>query len=87
MCHLSPLQAPIICLLTRKRQMGIAMEAPPEVPVSVEGPVSIVRLHGEACFYCGAVSGDLYAAGSITLPGSDQVWPIVTCGCHTPGQP
>lgn len=53
--------------------------APP--PTRVDEHVSIVRVHGEACWYCGAVTKTLYAAGHITLSGSDRVWPIVTCGC------
>lgn len=57
-------------------------QAPPQQPSLVDGPVSIVRLHGEACFYCGAVTKTLYAAGHVTLAGSDTVWPIVTCGCR-----
>jgi hypothetical protein len=30
-----------------------------------EDPVSIVRLHREACYLCGAVSLPLYPAGSV----------------------
>jgi hypothetical protein len=48
----------------------------------VEQRVSIARLHGLACFYCGAVASDLFAAGHITLPGRERSWPIVTCGCE-----
>lgn len=63
--------------------MGSAMsEASPPQPASVQGPVSIARLHGEACFYCGAVTKTLHAAGHVTLNGADRVWPIVTCGCY-----
>jgi hypothetical protein len=54
----------------------------PAAPILVQGPVSIARRHGEACFHCGAVAKTLYADGSITLMGSDRVWPIVTCGCR-----
>lgn len=43
--------------------------------------VSIARLHGLACFFCGAVACELVAAGTITLPGRKRSWPIVTCGC------
>jgi len=50
-------------------------------PLPFEQPVSIVRLHGLACFYCGAVARTLHAAGHITLPGQDRCWPVVTCGC------
>jgi hypothetical protein len=58
-------------------------DVPSPPPAVVEGPVSIARLHAEACFYCGAVTRTLYAAGHITLEGQDRVWPIVTCGCHS----
>lgn len=51
-------------------------------PVSIEGPVSIARLHGRACWDCGAVAKDLTPAGSVKLLGSDREWPIVTCGCR-----
>jgi len=52
-------------------------------PVRVDGPVSIARLHGRACWDCGAVAKDLTPAGTATLAGSDREWPIVTCGCRT----
>ncbi|MGW6774143.1 hypothetical protein ACWGBX_27495 [Streptomyces sp. NPDC055037] len=55
-------------------------------PTPVEGPVSIARPHGEACFHCGAVSKPLAPAGSITLVGTGRVWRIVTCGCDA-GEP
>ncbi|MGW1504203.1 hypothetical protein ACWCQW_37780 [Streptomyces mirabilis] len=45
--------------------------------------MSIARLHAEACFYCGAVTKTLHAAGHVTLVGQDRVWPIVTCGCSS----
>lgn len=51
-------------------------------PVRISGPVSIARLHGRACFDCGAVAKDLTPAGSVRLPGSKRAWPIVTCGCQ-----
>lgn len=44
--------------------------------------MSIARLHGEACFHCGAVGKTLHAAGHITLVGGTRVWPVVTCGCR-----
>ncbi|MEU5322263.1 hypothetical protein AB0G67_36765 [Streptomyces sp. NPDC021056] len=52
-------------------------------PTVIDGQVSIARLHGEACFDCGAVAKALRAAGHITLRGSTRVWPVVTCGCHS----
>jgi len=47
-----------------------------------EDSVSIVRLHAEACFDCGAVSKKLKPAGHVRVRGSSTVWPIVTCGCR-----
>lgn len=47
----------------------------------VAGQVSIARLHGEACWHCGNVSPSLAPAGTIVHIGSDQEWPIVSCGC------
>ncbi|MFK0252537.1 hypothetical protein [Streptomyces sp. NPDC090445] len=47
--------------------------------------VSIARLHGEACYDCGAVLGDLIPAGEVTHPDSGRVWPIRKCGDHVTG--
>jgi hypothetical protein len=52
-------------------------------PVRVDGPVSIARLHGRACWDCGAVAKDLKPAGTVTLADGDREWPIVSCGCRT----
>ena len=83
MCHLMPLRGITICLSARNRQMGTGMDSTaPNTASVIARPVSIVRLHGEACFYCGAVTPTLYAAGHITLLGTNRVWPIVTCGCN-----
>lgn len=49
----------------------------------VEGPVSIARLHGRACWYCGAVARGLSAAGSVQLAPDARVWTVVSCGCHS----
>lgn len=54
--------------------------APPGTAPVIDRPVSIVRLHGEACWYCGNVTTTLLPAGSITLPGG-KVWTVVSCGC------
>jgi hypothetical protein len=63
--------------------MGTGMpDALPLGPIVVNKGVSIARLHGEACFGCGAVSKTLRAAGHVKLRGSDRVWQIVTCGCR-----
>ncbi|MEU6259216.1 hypothetical protein [Streptomyces sp. NPDC047043] len=51
-------------------------------PTVVEGRVSIVRLHGEACFDCGTVGKTLRAAGHVVVRGNPVMWQIVTCGCR-----
>lgn len=48
----------------------------------VDGPVSIARLHGRACWYCGAVARPLSAVGQAQRAGGTRVWTIVSCGCH-----
>jgi hypothetical protein len=51
-------------------------------PAVIEGRVSIVRLHGEACFDCGAVNRALRAAGHVVVSGNIRVWEVFTCGCR-----
>lgn len=63
--------------------MGTGMpNALPLTPTVIDGRVSIARLHGEACFDCGAVNKTLRATGHVMLRGSTRVWEIVTCGCR-----
>ncbi|MEU9221984.1 hypothetical protein AB0393_39355 [Streptomyces cyaneofuscatus] len=57
----------------------------PPAPAVIEGRVSIVRLHGEACFDCGAVNRTLRVAGHVVVHGSNCVWEISTCGCRRIG--
>lgn len=57
----------------------------PLAPTIIDGRVSIVRLHGEACFDCGAVHKTLRAAGHVVVRGSTRVWEIFTCGCRSKG--
>ncbi|MFJ8538204.1 hypothetical protein [Streptomyces sp. NPDC093591] len=52
-------------------------------PVRVDGPVSIARLHGRACWGCGAVAKDLTPAGTVTVGDDGREWTIVSCGCQT----
>lgn len=52
-------------------------------PVQVHGLVSIARLHGRACWDCGAVAKDLTPAGTVQIAGSEHVWPVVSCGCES----
>lgn len=47
----------------------------------IHGAVSIARLHGRACWYCGAVSRHLAPAGRAQR-GTGRIWNIVSCGCH-----
>lgn len=55
----------------------------PHAPTVIDGWVSIVRLHGEACFHCGAVNKPLRAAGRVVVRGRTRVWSIATCGCRS----
>lgn len=61
----------------------MSSDAPP-----TPGAVSIVRLHGEACFTCGAVHAKLTPAGTVTtiVDGTDHEWPIVACPDHVNGR-
>lgn len=43
--------------------------------------VSIARLHGEACWDCGAVATTLHPAGSVTTENGKE-WLIVKCEKH-----
>ncbi len=54
----------------------------PLAPTVVDSSVSIARLHGEACFDCGAVGKSLRAAGNVVVRGSTRVWRIFRCGCR-----
>ena len=71
--------------------MGEGMsDLPTLVPTIVGTHVSIVRLHGEACFDCGAVNKPLREAGHVVVLGRKRIWRIRTCGCRprpTPTQP
>ncbi|GHH50639.1 hypothetical protein [Streptomyces candidus] len=59
----------------------MARTAPPPPGVHT----SPARLHGEACYWCGAVFGTLHPAGSVTTRGDGwtREWPIVACGDHS----
>lgn len=48
----------------------------------VNGPVSIARLHGRACWYCGAVARGLTRIGRVQRAAGARVWTVVSCGCH-----
>ncbi|MEV5989537.1 hypothetical protein AB0L85_32095 [Streptomyces sp. NPDC052051] len=50
-------------------------------PMVIDGPVSIARLHGEACFDCGTVGKTLRAAGHVVVRGNSRVWQVAMCGC------
>jgi hypothetical protein len=55
----------------------------PLTPTVVDRNVSIVRLHGEVCFHCGAVNKPLRAAGQVVVRGCSKIWLIRTCGCRS----
>lgn len=81
---MGPVSRPIICLSGTNRQMGTGMsDMSTAPPVRVDGPVSIARLHGRACWDCGAVAKDLAPAGTVQVAGSDRVWAVASCGCRT----
>ncbi|MFK0124866.1 hypothetical protein ACIQSP_16315 [Streptomyces nigra] len=52
-------------------------------PARVDRSVSIARLHGRACWQCGAVAKDLKPAGTVKVGDDDREWTIVTCGDHS----
>lgn len=60
--------------------MGKTAITPPLVDSS---SVSIARLHGEACWHCGAVA-DLRPLGEVSteIEGGTRTWPIVACPDH-----
>lgn len=61
--------------------MGPPLTSP---PVASAAEISIARLHGEACWHCGAVYTELVAAGTVTAAGADgpREWPVVACPSH-----
>jgi ribosomal protein S12 methylthiotransferase accessory factor YcaO len=50
--------------------------------LQVVGPVSMARLHGRACWYCGAVARGMQAAGRVQRSLGQRVWTVMSCGCH-----
>jgi len=59
--------------------------APPAGAVLVcADEVSLVRLHGEACWHCGAVSAGLQTVGEVSTAsdGGYRIWPVVGCVEH-----
>ncbi len=63
--------------------MSAAM-APPEIPLVSGEDVSIARLHGEACWHCGAVTAALATVGSVATAtdGGIRIWPVTACPPH-----
>ncbi|MFJ4990085.1 hypothetical protein ACIP9H_40595 [Streptomyces sp. NPDC088732] len=49
--------------------------------------ISIARLHGEACYTCGAALCPLTPAGAVRvrIEGGWRVWPVVACSAHVAG--
>ncbi|GAA2502608.1 hypothetical protein [Streptomyces gobitricini] len=52
--------------------------------VVVNGPVSIKRLHSEACAECGVSPTTLYAAGYLRITDGERIWPVMVCSAHRP---
>lgn len=65
--------------------MGPVVSAPNPAPPDAADQPSFARLHGEACWWCGAVTKDLQPAGEVRLDDEARTWPVVTCGNH-PGR-
>lgn len=82
---------PLVCggtigLPATPRQIGPTMAtrtAPPPAPPA-PATVSAARLHGEACWHCGAVHTALTVIGQVStpVPGGHRVWPVVGCPAH-----
>lgn len=53
-------------------------------PPVIDREVSIARLHGEACWFCGDALRRLYPAGSIrtSVDGGYRVWQVAACADH-----
>lgn len=53
-------------------------------PPLITRPVSIARLHGEACWHCGATARRLFPCGTVRTPVDSGVreWPVMACGEH-----
>ncbi|MFG3136163.1 hypothetical protein ACGFZA_08055 [Streptomyces sp. NPDC048211] len=58
------------------------MSAPLSSPAEANDQPNFARLHGEACWFCGAVNGPLTPAGEVTLDGDAQVWQVAACQAH-----
>ena len=59
----------------------VHMPQPPSPPMAPED-ISPVRLHGHACYHCGAVDTPLFPAGDVCTPVEDgllRIWAIRTC--------
>ncbi|MFJ9417834.1 hypothetical protein ACIRPT_27295 [Streptomyces sp. NPDC101227] len=58
-------------------------------PPPADPNVSIARLHGEACYWCGSAHSTLTPAGSVTTPvgGGQRLWFIVACEWHSKRRP
>lgn len=52
-----------------------------ESPASAPESVSIARLHGEACWECGAANTTLYPAGAVATEAGKE-WQIRKCISH-----
>lgn len=63
--------------------MATSTAAPPAPPAPETA--SVARLHGEACWHCGAVHTALRTIGEVStpVPSGHRIWPVVACPEHT----
>lgn len=57
------------------------MSAPTPAPAAVVDQPSFARLHGEACWHCGAVTRPLTPAGQVTIDDG-HAWTVMACTAH-----
>lgn len=65
------------------------MDRPPRTPAADEEQLSIARLHGEACRYCGSTKPPLRPAGHVYTTdreGGRLGWALVACASHSGGR-
>ena len=48
----------------------------------IEDPVSIARLHGRACWHCGAVARGFRPNGRVQRKIGTRVRTVASCGCR-----
>ncbi|MEU9606137.1 hypothetical protein [Streptomyces sp. NPDC048057] len=59
------------------------VHSPPIEPALVlTGTVSLARLHGAACWHCGAASRPMEPVGLVRFEADQRVWEVRSCGCR-----